>query len=173
MPTVPPVADAAVIDLDPTGAYLGANESALELLGVSLAELVASSPDRFAMERRDPAEQGALRAEWALTGSWPMVGTTGIRRANGEVIRVSYAIEPIPSGFRASLSPVGGAAEAPQTYFTVGDVIREWRAAERKLSSLAAGSPDWASTMSEIELLRTRYQELFRSVTRSEDPSTT
>jgi hypothetical protein len=43
-------------------------------------------------------------------------------------------------------------------------VLREWRAAERDLAELMPGTPEWARTLNEIELLRGRYQELFDTV---------
>jgi hypothetical protein len=46
----------------------------------------------------------------------------------------------------------------------MAEVLRSWRAAERELAALQQGSPEWARTLSEIELLRDRYRELFRTV---------
>jgi hypothetical protein len=42
----------------------------------------------------------------------------------------------------------------------VGDVLREWRAAERSLAELTPDTPHWERTLSEIDMLRGRYQEL-------------
>lgn len=154
----------AVISLDATGRYIGANEPALQLLGVTLAELRASSPDRFAIRPAVDSERAALRAEWESAGSRPLVGTAGLRRADGTMIRISYAIETASSGFRARLWQVEGSPEAPPSVYTVGTVLREWRAAERRLAELVEGTPEWKRTLGEIELLRGRYQELFKSV---------
>jgi PAS domain-containing protein len=150
--------------LDRTGRYVDANDAALELLGVSMPELLASPPDRFTIEPAGAGEQASLREEWASGGSRPLVGTAGLIRADGQTIRVSYAIEPAGAGFRARLSLIQGKPEAPASVYTVGSVIREWRAAERQLSELLPGSEDWARTKSEIEMLRRRYQELFRAL---------
>ena len=98
----------AVISLDASGRYVGANKPALELLGVTLAELLASSPDRFAIRSTNQSELAALRAEWESAGSRLLVGTAGLKRANGTTIRVSYAIETAGSGFRARLWQVEG-----------------------------------------------------------------
>jgi hypothetical protein len=46
---------------------------------------------------------------------------------------------------------------------SVGDVLREWRAAERALDGLAPGSPEHEHALSEIDLLRSQYQELFKA----------
>jgi hypothetical protein len=75
---------------------------------------------------------------------------------------VSYAIETDGAGFRARLWPVEGSPDAPPSFFSVGDVLRSWRAAERVLSELVPGTPEWERTLSEVEMLRGRYQELFR-----------
>ena len=153
----------AVISLDASGRYLGANEPALELLGVTLAELRASSPDRFAIRPRNDFEQAAFREEWESGGSRPLVGTAGLKRADGTMIRVSYAIETARSGFRARLWRVEGSPEAPPSVYSVGSVLREWRAAERNLGELLPGTPEWRRTLNEIDLLRETYQELFKS----------
>jgi PAS domain-containing protein len=154
----------AVISIDATGRYIGANKPALHLLGVTLDELRASPPDRFAIQPANHSEQAALRAEWESAGSRPLVGTTGLKRADGTTIRVTYAIETADSGFRARMWQVEGSPEAPASVFSVGSVLREWRAAERDLAELKPGTPEWARQLSEIELLRDRYQELFKSI---------
>lgn len=160
-----------MLSLDRTGRYIDANETALELLGVSLPELLASPSDRFRIEPVDEAEQATLREEWATGGSRLLVGTAGLKRVDGQTIRVSYAIEPVDTGFRARLSLIQGLPEAPSSVYTVGSVMREWRSAERNLSALVPGTPAWARTKSEIEMLRDRYQELFRSLSgREESP---
>ena len=154
----------AQIHIDATGRYIRANKRALELLGVTLAELRASPPDRFAIRPTSASEQAAFRAAWESDGAQPLIGTAGLKRADGSMIRVSYAIEPRRSGFRARLWQVEGSPEAPPSVFTVGSVLRQWRAAERNLAELLPGSDEWARTLSEIELLRGQYQELFKSV---------
>ena len=154
----------AVINIDTNGRYLRANRPALRLLGVTLEELRSSPPDRFAIKPSNESEQAALRTEWEADGSRPLIGTAGLRRADGSTVRVSYAIEPHRSGFRARLRQVEGSPESPPSIFTVGGVLRQWRAAERKLAELVPGSPEHARTLGEIEMLRGRYHELFQSV---------
>jgi PAS domain-containing protein len=154
----------AVLNIDATGRYVRANKRALELLGVTFAELQASPPDRFAIRPTSESEQAAFRAEWESDGARPLVGTAGLKRADGSTIRVSYAIEASGSGFTARLWQVEGSPEAPSSVYTVGGVLRQWRAAERDLAELMPGSAEWARTLAEIELLRGKYQELFKSV---------
>jgi PAS domain-containing protein len=158
-----PQSTEAVIELDVAGHYVDANAAALELLGVSLAELRTSAPDRFSMGPVSDVDQAALRAVWASDGDRPLVGTAGLRRGDGTTIRVAYAIEAADPGFRARLWEVEGSPDAPTSAYTVGDVLREWRAAERDLAELAPGTPEWTRTLSEIEVLRGKYQELFRA----------
>jgi PAS domain S-box-containing protein len=152
----------AVIELDAAGRYTEANRAALELLGVSLEELRTSAPDRFALPPTIEGEGAALREQWETGGREPLVGTTGLRRPDGTTIRVTFFVEAITSGYRARIWQVEGVPEAPPSVFTVGDVLREWRAAERALAELAPGTPEWTRTASEIEMLRARYQELFK-----------
>lgn len=157
-------ADQAEISLDKAGRYVDANAAALALLGVSLEELRASPPDRFAIQTTNDTEQAALRGQWETRGAHPLVGTVGVRHANGTTIRISYAIEGTESGFRARVRQIEGSPEAPPSVFTVGDVLREWRATERELAHLVPGTAEWARALSDIDLLRAQYQELFRAL---------
>ena len=161
---MPDDATEAVLSLDKVGRYVDANAAALELLSISLPELRASAPDRFAMQPANEGEQAALRTQWATRGGPPIVGTAGLRRADGATIRVAYAIEAGDAGYRARLWAIEGSPHAPSSLFTVSDVLREWRSAERELAVLVPGSTEWADTLDEIELLRGRYHELFRAM---------
>jgi hypothetical protein len=49
----------------------------------------------------------------------------------------------------------------PASSSALGDLLREWRAAERRLADLDPGSDAWAHLQVEIEGLRQRYQEAF------------
>src|SRR4051794_5445139 len=61
----------AVLTLDTAGRFIDANPAALELFGVSLIELRASAPDRFAIRPTIAEEQTALRVQWETGGSQP------------------------------------------------------------------------------------------------------
>ena len=151
-----------VVDLDASGRrYLAANAAALEILGVTLEELLASDPDRFAVETPDPEAQSELEAQWEHDGRDPIVGGAPLRRADGRIIRVTYSIEATETGFRARISPVDAPADAPTTMYTVGDVLRQWREAERRLATLVPSTPEWTDVEAEMNLLRDRYQQLF------------
>jgi PAS domain S-box-containing protein len=156
----------AAITLDRSGRYVDANAAALALLGVSLDELRGSAPDRFSMVPTVDADQAAARAHLESSSS-PLVGTTGLRRADGTTVRVAYAIESAETGYLARLWVIGGSPHEPATIHTADEVLRNWRAAERALAQLAPGTREWARTLSEIEVFRNEYQELFRAV----DPS--
>ena len=160
MNTVRPNAE-GVIELDAAGRYVGANDVALEILGVTLDELLASTPDRFAVEPADPEAQAALESQWERDGRAPVVGTTPLRRADGRVIRVTYGIAPTEDGFEARIRPADAAPSDAPTLYTVGDVLRQWRAAERRLAELTPASTDWSDAQAEIEMLRRLYQDLF------------
>jgi PAS domain-containing protein len=158
-----PQSTEAVIELDVAGHYVDANAAALELLGVSLAELRVAAPDRFAINPTADADREVLRAKWASDSERPLVGTAGLRRGDGTTIRVGYAIEAADPGFRARLWEVEGSPDAPASAYNVDDVLREWRAAERELSELTPDTPEWTRAMGEIDMLRGMYQELFRA----------
>ena len=153
----------AIIDLDAAGRCLDANDTALDLLGVTLAELRAAPPGQFAIGQSIDAEDSPLRAQWLDGGNELPAGTAGLVRGDGTTIRVAFALEATVFGFRARLSHVAGSPHAPGSAFTIGDVLREWRAAERQLTELSPDTPDWARTRGEIELLRGRYQQLFKA----------
>lgn len=70
----------------------------------------------------------------------------------------SVAPEPDDAGER----PAGPAA--------VGELLRAWRSAERRLAEVEPGSDAWARLQAEIEHLRQRYQEAFSSLSNS-DPT--
>jgi hypothetical protein len=48
----------------------------------------------------------------------------------------------------------------PEADVSLGEVLREWRAAERVLAELVPGTPEWTRALGEVELLRSRYQQV-------------
>jgi hypothetical protein len=52
----------------------------------------------------------------------------------------------------------------------VGDLLREWRAAERSLAEADPGSDVWTRLKADVEHIRARYQEAFDSMSNS-DPT--
>jgi len=53
---------------------------------------------------------------------------------------------------------------------TAGDLLRQWRAAERDLAEVEPDTPAWDRLQHEIELLRASYQAAFNSLS-SSDPT--
>ena len=156
---------AAVIILGAEGAYLDADQAALDLLGVTSVEaLRAMPPDQFAAIPPDPEEQEALRRAYFATAADGVLAEVAFRRIDGELVRVRTAIVAEPDGtYRALFYPV----ERPTTNLTprlyrIADVLAEWRGAERRLVEVEPGSEDGARLAAEIELLRAQYQQLFR-----------
>jgi PAS domain-containing protein len=152
-----------VVILDSNRRYVDANRRALELLGVSLEELRASAPGVFAVGSLDDAELASLRDAWTGHGGHPLAGTASLRRADGTRIRVAYVFEADGYGFRARLRQIDADVDAPATVFTVDDVLREWRAAERELAALEPGTEESRGVQREIDLLRAQYRDLFRA----------
>jgi hypothetical protein len=50
---------------------------------------------------------------------------------------------------------------APTVLYTAGQVLAEWRAAERRLAEIPEGSEEWRAVSDEVDLFRRRYHALF------------
>ena len=158
-----PVEPASLV-LDEDGSVQAASAAALELLGTTLGELKAAPPGAFAARPTPQAEQAALRTEWEALGRPELAGEATIRRADGRQVRVRYLIAQRPGGgFTVVLERGEGAEEAPGTVFALGDVLSQWRAAERRLATISPDSPEWAEVSGEIARLRATYQAGYRA----------
>ena len=136
---------------------------ALDLLGVTLAELRELPPGAFSPDPPDPETDEAFRAEWEAKGRPDIAGQATIQRLDGTKTRVRFAITPQGEDrFVAILEEIRGTVAAPPIVFTGGDVIARWRAAERRLDEVAPGSPEATAIEAEIDHLRGLYQGLFR-----------
>jgi len=155
----------AVVILGGDGRYLDANAEALDMLGVTLEQLLAATPSMFSAEPVDVDAGAALRREWERAGGPDLTGETTIRRPDGQLRHVRFVITRRDAGFAAILEPASTAAPTqpaePHILFTTGDVLAEWRAAERRLEAVPADSPEWQATQAQIASLRDRYQRLF------------
>ena len=156
---------AATVMLDRQGRYLDADEAALELLGVASVEAFrAMSPADFAVVPPDPEEQEAWRTAYFATSAQGVLAESAFRRTDGEMIRIRSAILEEPDGrFRALFYPV----ERPTTNLTakvyrIGDVLAEWRAAERELAEVDPTSDEGMVLSEEVDLLRSQYRELVK-----------
>ncbi len=149
--------------LNADGTTADANAAALELLRVSLDEIRALPPGAFSPDPPDPGADKAFRKEWERHGSPDLGGEATIRRLDGSTLRVKFGITPIEDGkFVAIMEPVGGRTDAPPTVYSAGQVLAEWRAAERRLAEIPEGTAEWRSVHHEIDTFRSRYQELFK-----------
>ncbi|CAN5486780.1 hypothetical protein BH20CHL7_BH20CHL7_12570 [soil metagenome] len=154
--------DDATVLLHADGTYADASPAALEILGVTLDELLAMAPGAFAVDDPDPAAD--FRKWWESEGSPTIGGQATIRRPDGQQRRVAFQIPPHDDGrFLAILRDTADEREAAPVFYTAGDVLAEWRAAERRLETLDEGSPEWTAIRSEIDSFRGAYQRAFRS----------
>lgn len=64
---------------------------------------------------------------------------------------------------------MNGTDDAPPESQSIGDVLSAWRAAERRLEELVAGSDEWRRLQDEIDALRGRHDLLFQAAERRED----
>ena len=153
--------DATMI-LTEDGTPVDASPEALDLLGVTLDQLRELPAGAFSSTPADPEADAAFREQWERAGSPDVGGEATIRRLDGERVRIKFAISPIDDGrYRAILMPVAGSTDAPSSLYTAGDVLAEWRAAERRLSELPADSPEIDAIQADIAAFQARYQELF------------
>jgi PAS domain-containing protein len=160
-----PWTHAATVILDREGRYLDADESALDLLGVaSVDELRMTPPDAFAAVPPDPAEQEAWRKAYFASRAEGVLAEGAFRRRDGELVRVRTAIMEEPDGrLRALFYPI----ERPTTNlsartYRIGDVLAEWRAAERRLAEVDVDTDEGRALQRDVEVLRAQYQQLFR-----------
>ena len=150
-----------VINADGTTA--DASPAALELLGLTLEQLRALPPGALSPEPADPVAQAAFREEWERQGLPDIGGEATMRRLDGTSIRVKFGITPIEDGrFLALIEPVAGPVHQPPTVYTAGQVLAEWRAAERRMIEIPPDSAEWHDAQAEIDQFRNRYQELFK-----------
>ncbi|MFL5756206.1 MAG: hypothetical protein ACJ77N_07870, partial [Chloroflexota bacterium] len=86
-----------------------------------------------------------------------------IRRADGVDVRVRYVVGRRADGMFGVVLRRAEARPAPDTMFGLGDVLTAWRAAERRLETITADSPEWSNVQQEITRLRETYQKLFEA----------
>lgn len=156
---------AATVMLDRDGRYLDADEKALELLGVPSVDVLRNmSPDAFAAVPPDPLEQEAWRKAYFASSAEGVLAEIAFRRLDGELVRVRTAIlEEADGRFRALFYPI----ERPTTnlsakVYRIGDVLSEWRAAERRLADVDPESEEGRSWQGDLDLLRSQYQLLVK-----------
>jgi PAS domain-containing protein len=150
--------------LDSDGRYLDADATALDLLGVSTAEELRSTPpETFAALPPEPDEQEAWRKAYFASRAEGVMAEVAFRRLDGELVRVRLAILDEGEGrYRALFYPI----ERPTTnlsvkVYRVAQVLAEWRSAERRLVDLDPESEDARRLADDIELLREQHHVLF------------
>lgn len=158
-------AHAASVILDRDGRYIDADERALDLLGVgTVDELRSTPPDIFAAVPPDPEEQEAWRKAYFASRAEGVLAEGAFRRLDGELVRVRSAIMEEPDGrFRALFYVI----ERPTTNlaartYRIGDVLAEWRAAERRLSAVDPDTEEGRRLQSDVDVLRAQYHQLVK-----------
>lgn len=162
------MADEVTILINADGTYADASPSALRLLGVELPEFLAMAPGSFSPEPPDPEADRAFREAWQESGSPDLGGEATILRGDGTKTRVRFMILPRDDGrFLAMLEGTSGEVDRPATLYTLGDVLSQWRAAERRLQELEVGGAEWRAVQTSISTFRDRYQRIFAAKQRS------
>lgn len=154
----------AVVIVRVDGTYVDANAPALDLLGMTLDELRQAKPGQFSAAPQDADASAALREQWSSAGDPDLAGETTLLRPDGELRRVRFVITRRGDDeYAAILEPVPTSTAGETVVFTAGDVLAEWRAAERRLEAVPENSPEWQATHVRIAELRDRYQRLFEA----------
>jgi PAS domain-containing protein len=161
MEEMPSVALPTLIsNADGTIAY--ANEHALALLRATLEQIRELPPGAISADPPDPAANQAFRDEWERQGEPDVGGVGTIRRLDGTTVRVKFGITPTDDGrFLVILEEVPPEIGARPMLYTAGQVLAEWRAAERRLAAIPEGSDEWRSVSEEVDAFRRRYHVLF------------
>ena len=150
------------LTINADGTIADANAAALDLLRVTLEQVRALPPGALSADPPDPGANKAFREQWEREGNPDIGGEGTLRRADGTSARVRFGIAPVDDGrFLAILEEIEAEPDAPPILYTAGQVLAEWRAAERRLAAIVEGSPEWAAVSDEIETFRRRYHALF------------
>jgi PAS domain-containing protein len=153
--------DEATLLINADGTYEDGNAAALAILGLTREELRALPAQALSMQN-DRALAEDVRASWERSGSDPIIGQGTVRRPDGVPVRVAFLLVPRKDGrFVAVLRPSSGAADRPASWFTTGQILSTWRAAERRLEAVIDGSAEWDAIQVEIAAFREQYQRLF------------
>jgi hypothetical protein len=114
-------------------------------------------------EPPDPVGEAAFRKQWKAEGQPDIGGQATVKRLDGSQVRVKFGLTPLEDGrFVAVMEPVDGELDAAPVVYTAGQVLAEWRAAERRLTEIAEGSAEWRAIHRDIDMFRKRYQEMFK-----------
>jgi PAS domain S-box-containing protein len=160
-PNVNPLGNAGTATLDAAGNFLDADDAALEILGRARADVVGHNATEFMVQPPSAPERAALEAEWERAGSPDVEGATSIRRPDGSIVRVRFLITPRQGGGSIALmEPLHQNSSTGTTIRTVGYVLAQWRAAERRLDVLDPSSEEAHVILAEVAVLRTRYHQL-------------
>ena len=150
--------------LNADGTIADASPAALGLLGMTLAQLRVLPPGALSAEPADPEADAAFREDWESQGSPDIGGHATLRRFDGSTIRVKFGITPTEDGrLLALIEPVAEDPKQAPTVYTAGQVLAEWRAAERRMVEIPPETAEWHAAQSELEAFRTRYQDLFKA----------
>jgi PAS domain S-box-containing protein len=149
--------------LNADGTTADANREALEMLGVTREQLTSLPAGAFSPEPPDPEADAAFREQWKRQGTPDIGGEATIRRLDGSSVRVKFGVTAIEDGrFVAVLEPVAAPTDAPPVVYTAGQVLTEWRAAERRLQEIPEGTAEWRAVQHDIDVFRGRYQAMFK-----------
>ena len=123
------------------------------MLGVTHDELVGLPAGAFSPSHPTPRPTPPFASKWQRQGTPDIGGEATLRRPDGSSARVKFGITPIEEGrFVAVLELIGAPTDAAPVVYTAGQVLAEWRAAERRLTrsrrERPSGAPSATTSMS-------------------------
>lgn len=149
------------IRLNEQGAYLDADEGALSILGVTLDQLRDAEPGAFSAEPPDPVAAEAFRKAWERGDRQTLAGSATVKRPDGNQVPITFLIEPQPDATLLAVVKADlGAAPRPTAIYTVAEVLRAWRDAERRLQEVLSDTPEWIELQRRVAELRAEYQRV-------------
>ena len=167
---------------DREGRYLDADDSALELLGVTLDELRSMRVGDFSGPHREMA--ATVWRRLAATGQDMSSGEGTLFLPSGSQVRVRYRrIAVLPSGaYELEMEPLESAvageaqdAARPPISDRPSTILREWRVAEREKAAAAFEGPGAMAAPDEAtdaaDKLRRLYQDSVAGRTKARSDS--
>jgi PAS domain-containing protein len=146
------------MDIDNEGRYVDASGSTIDVLGYTLDEIRQRCLGGFS----EPAIAAAAKEIWPLVVAGtlrPLGGTAVLHAADGHAVWVQQeGIERIgPDRHRSTLRVIAPGASPPAVHVVLG----LWRAAERRVQSLAQDDPERPIAEAQVDRLREEYAVAF------------
>lgn len=161
---IAPSSDARIV-LDSDGSIHDATKAALSMLGYSLEELRKLPPGALSTMAAD--DRAALRGQWEEAHPKAAIGRANVRGSDGRNVPVAFVLKQLHDGrWEAVLQRLDNSVKEPKFVFSIGAALAAWRAADRRLEELEAGSAERQEVERDVARLRAEYRRLFDAANR-------